>query len=169
MQTSRNLSMMHTASTQTNTKQTQNFLSTQITTCLPVEDKITFFPGPHARSFQQLRAVMKHHHTIYQCIRVLKQGWLLMQPQCLQSPQKMENWRPLPVHLEQCLEQCNPLLSESATQVHIHHALQLAVISGPGMTSVFQVYPGSSVTLCSHSELIAFALSQLQYENIIST
>lgn len=72
MQTSRNLVMMHTVSTQTNTNQAQNFLSTRITMFLPVEDKITYFPGPHARSFQQLRAVMKHHHMIYQCIRVLK-------------------------------------------------------------------------------------------------
>lgn len=37
------------------------------------------------------------------------------------------------------------------------------------MTSVFQVYPGSSVTLCSHSELAAFDLFQLQYGKIIST
>lgn len=62
------MSMMHPVSTQTNTNQTQHFLSTQITMLLPGEDKITYLRCPHARSFQQRRAVMKHHHMIYQCI-----------------------------------------------------------------------------------------------------
>lgn len=53
MQTSRSMSMMHPVSTQTNINQTQDFLSTQITLLLPGEDKITYLPGPHARSFQQ--------------------------------------------------------------------------------------------------------------------
>lgn len=33
------------------------------------------------------------------------------------------------------------------------------------MTSVFRVYPGFSA-LCSHSDLIAFVLSQLLYDNV---
>lgn len=61
------MSTMHPVSTQANTKQRQDFVSTQITMLLPLEDKITHFPGPHARTFQQLRAVMEHHHMIYQC------------------------------------------------------------------------------------------------------